>query len=60
MGDGLRRLRRGTSPAAKVSLSEVCSDGEAVYWLESRPAEAGRTVVVRADADGLADHSPGR
>ena len=43
---------------AKVSLSEVCSDGEAVYWLESRPAEAGRTVVVRADGDGLTDHSP--
>ena len=43
---------------AKVSLSEVCSDGEAVYWLESRPAEAGRTVVVRADAHGTADHSP--
>jgi dipeptidyl aminopeptidase/acylaminoacyl peptidase len=39
-------------------LSELCSDGEAVYWLESRPAEAGRTVVVRADADGLTDLSP--
>jgi dipeptidyl aminopeptidase/acylaminoacyl peptidase len=43
---------------AKVSLSEVCSDGSAVYWLESRPAEAGRTVVVRADAGGVIDHSP--
>jgi dipeptidyl aminopeptidase/acylaminoacyl peptidase len=39
-------------------LSEVCSDGDAIYWLESRPAEAGRTVLVRADARGLADHSP--
>ena len=43
---------------AKVSLSELCSDGDAVYWLESRPAEAGRTVVVRADALGVSDHSP--
>jgi dipeptidyl aminopeptidase/acylaminoacyl peptidase len=43
---------------AKVSLSELCSDGDAVYWLESRPAEAGRTVAVRADALGLSDHSP--
>lgn len=43
---------------AKVSLSELCSDGDAVYWLESRPAEGGRTVVVRADARGMVDHSP--
>ena len=42
----------------KVSLSELCSDGDALYWLESRPAEAGRVVMVRADADGLSDHSP--
>ncbi len=43
---------------AKVSLSEVCSDGEALYWLESRPAEAGRVVIVRSSAEGLSDHSP--
>jgi dipeptidyl aminopeptidase/acylaminoacyl peptidase len=43
---------------AKVSLSDLCSDGEAVYWLESRPAEAGRTVAVRADGRGMSDHSP--
>jgi len=43
---------------AKVSLSELCSDGGALYWLESRPAESGRVAMVRADADGLADHSP--
>ena len=43
---------------AKVSLSELCSEGSAVYWLESRPSEGGRTVVVRADAQGSADHSP--
>ncbi len=43
---------------AKVSLSELCSDGDALYWLESRPGEAGRVVMVRADARGLSDHSP--
>jgi dipeptidyl aminopeptidase/acylaminoacyl peptidase len=43
---------------AKVSLSELCSDGTAVYWLESRPSEGGRTVAVRADARGSTDHSP--
>jgi len=43
---------------AKVSLSELCSDGTALYWLESRPAEAGRVVLVRAGDDGVRDHSP--
>ena len=43
---------------AKVSLSELCSDGDALYWLESRPAESGRVVLVRAGADGPSDHSP--
>jgi dipeptidyl aminopeptidase/acylaminoacyl peptidase len=43
---------------AKVSLSDLSSDGEALYWLESRPAEAGRVVLVRAGAEGPRDHSP--
>jgi len=43
---------------AKISLSELCSDGDALYWLESRPAEAGRVVFVRAGTDGPRDHSP--
>ena len=43
---------------AKVSLSELCSDGDALYWLESRPAESGRVVLVRAGAAGPTDHSP--
>ena len=51
-------LAPGDVARAKVSLSEVCSDGTAVYWLESRPSEGGRTVVVRADAQGMTDHSP--
>ena len=42
----------------KVSLSDLCSDGDALYWLESRPAEAGRVVFVRAGTDGPRDHSP--
>ena len=44
---------------AKVSLSELCSDGHALFWLESRPAEAGRVVMVRCTGDRPpADHSP--
>ena len=51
-------LAAGDVARAKVSLSELCSDGEALYWLESRPAEAGRVVLVRSSAEGLSDHSP--
>ena len=51
-------LAAGDVARAKVSLSELCSDGDALYWLESRPAESGRVVIVRCSADGLADHSP--
>jgi dipeptidyl aminopeptidase/acylaminoacyl peptidase len=33
-------------------LSELCLDGEHLYWLEGRPQEQGRSVVVRAGTDG--------
>jgi dipeptidyl aminopeptidase/acylaminoacyl peptidase len=35
--------------AQSVALAEVRLDGEHVYWLEGRPQEQGRLVVVRAD-----------
>ena len=41
-------LSAAQAAAGKVSLSEVASDGTSVYWLESRPAEGGRVVFVRA------------
>ena len=45
-----------------MSLSDVCSDGRYVYWLESRPLEGGRVVFVRGDPDdaghGVVDLSP--
>jgi dipeptidyl aminopeptidase/acylaminoacyl peptidase len=34
---------------AQVGLSEPWVEGDSVYWLESRPAEGGRQVIVRAD-----------
>ena len=34
--------------AQSISLSEVRLDGGTVYWLEGRPQEQGRFVVVRA------------
>jgi dipeptidyl aminopeptidase/acylaminoacyl peptidase len=35
-----------------VRVSQVLLDGDDVYWIEQRPAEAGRNVIVRAAADG--------
>jgi dipeptidyl aminopeptidase/acylaminoacyl peptidase len=35
-----------------ISLSEVRFDGQSVYWLEARPQEQGRNVVVRAGGTG--------
>ena len=44
--------------AGKVSLSELASDGTALYWLEARPSDAGRVVLVRAEGGAVGDHSP--
>ena len=35
-----------------VGLSEVRFDGDVVHWLEARPQEQGRNVVVRAGEAG--------
>ncbi len=42
-----------------VILAEPWIDGDDVYWLEGRPEEGGRRVLVRAAADGsTADLTP--
>lgn len=44
---------------AGVSLKEIILDGDDIYWLEGRPAEGGRSVIVRRAADGtIADVTP--
>ena len=35
-----------------IGLSEVRFDRQAVYWLEARPQEQGRNIVVRAGGAG--------
>jgi dipeptidyl aminopeptidase/acylaminoacyl peptidase len=40
--------------AQSTPLSEVRIDGDQVYWLEGRPQERGRNVIMRAGADGVA------
>ena len=45
--------------ASSIGLGEILLDATDVYWLESRPQEGGRTVIVRRAADGsLADITP--
>ena len=41
--------------AQGLRLGGVRMDGEDVYWLEGRPAEGGRTVLVRRTRDGRCD-----
>src|SRR5215213_5722824 len=35
-----------------VGLSQPSIDGKDVYWIEMRPSEGGRSVIVRRSADG--------
>jgi dipeptidyl aminopeptidase/acylaminoacyl peptidase len=38
--------------ADSIGLSSIVLDGTDIYWLESRPQEAGRSVIVRRTAEG--------
>jgi len=38
--------------AGTISLSEPCFDGANILWLEGRPSEGGRVVIVRRTPDG--------
>src|SRR5437762_3231313 len=38
--------------AGVIGLSQIQLDGEDIYWVEGRPAEAGRNVIVRRRPDG--------
>ena len=35
-----------------VRLSSVAIDGDDIYWIEGRPQESGRNVLVRRRTDG--------
>lgn len=45
--------------AGTVNLAQVETDGADTYWIEGRPLEGGRNVIVRRAADGsIADVTP--
>ena len=35
-----------------IKFGEIVVDGKDIYWVESRPAESGRSVIVRCDSKG--------
>lgn len=45
-------IRSAAVAAGAVGLGQIRLDGDDVYWMEQRPSEAGRNVIVRRDADG--------
>lgn len=36
-----------------IRLNQIALDGQIVYWLETRPSESGRNVIVRRKPDGV-------
>ena len=38
--------------AGSIGLGQIALDGEDVYWVETRPVEDGRSVLVRRTPDG--------
>ncbi len=45
--------------ADSIGIGSIVIDGADIYWLESRPQEAGRSAIVRRTADGtITDITP--
>ena len=38
--------------AGATTLGQIALDGDDVYWVEMRPRESGRNVIVRRTPDG--------
>jgi hypothetical protein len=58
-GEWLSTFRVDDLVGDVIGLAEPWLDGDDTYWLEGRPTEGGRRVLVRAAADGsTADLTP--
>ena len=40
--------------AGSISIGQTALDSDDVYWIEQRPSEGGRNVIVRRTPDGQA------
>ena len=50
-----------TVAAGALRLGSIAIDGDDIYWIEGRPDEGGRDVIVKRSADGrIADATPER
>ena len=47
-------ISSGAVASAGISIRQTGADGSDIYWVEGRPADGGRCVVVRREADGTA------
>ena len=45
-------ITTGLIVSGAVGLGQIALDGDDVYWVEMRPAEGGRMVIVRRSGDG--------
>jgi len=45
-------ITAGAIAAGSIRLGGIVLDGDDIYWLEMRPAEDGRYVIVKRGADG--------
>lgn len=45
--------------AGTIGLGQPAIDGEDIYWIEMRPSEGGRSVIVKRDSEGrITDVTP--
>jgi len=52
-------ITAGLIASGTITLGQIALDGDEVYWIETRPAEGGRNVVVRwRPASGTRDLTP--
>lgn len=47
-------ITTGLIVSGAVGLGQIALDGDDVYWVEMRPSEGGRMVIVRRSPDGAA------
>ena len=38
--------------SASIGLGQIALEGDDTFWVETRPSEAGRAVIVRRTSDG--------
>jgi dipeptidyl aminopeptidase/acylaminoacyl peptidase len=58
-GSWLSPLTSDLLVAGIIRLDQICLDNRNVYWLEGRPTERGRNVIVRRTLDGtVTDMTP--